>query len=65
MPTPPFDYRAARLAAQAESLEEKEAFEKQNPKIKFHGYVGMSGPMFEERSPILIKALVPGAVKHT
>ena len=63
MPTPPFDYRAARLAAQAELLAEKEAFEKQNPKIKFHGYVGLSGPPFEERGPILIRALVPGAGK--
>ena len=63
MPTPAFDYRAARLAAQAELLAEKEAFEKQNPKIKFHGYVGSSGPMFEERSPLFIKARVPGAGK--
>ena len=63
MPTPPFDYRAARLAVQAELLAEKEAFEKQNSKIKFHGYVGSSGPPFEERGPILIRALVPGAGK--
>ena len=51
MPTPPFDYRAARLAAQAELLAEKEAFEKQK-KIKFQGYVGLSGPPFERSAAL-------------